>query len=86
MQESYAGNSRIKKLTPTQIRTMKANMRKVPTIQKKSDAYHASEARKAEALLEQHINHAESAPRAKKIPRPACQTLSRWEKIKRYLF
>lgn len=84
MQESYTGSHRIKRLSPQQIRKMKENMRKVPLIQAKSDQYHQSEAEHAEHLL--NTIEQETPIVSQLIKSEKTEKLSRFQKIKKYLF
>ena len=88
MQESYWWGGRVKRLSPSQIRKMKENMRKVPEIQKKSELYHRNEELAAEDILATQLD---STPEKKEINKlhlesPNEKTKTRWEKIKSALF
>lgn len=52
MQEKYASNTGIRRLSRAEIRKMKENMQKVPLVQEQAERYHRSEAKQAEQLLE----------------------------------
>lgn len=52
MQEKYASNTGIRRLSRAEIRKMKENMQKVPWVQEQAERYHRSEAKQAEQLLE----------------------------------
>ena len=88
MQESYWWGGRVKRLSPSQIRKMKENMRKVPEIQKKSDLYHRNEELAAEDILATQLD---STPEKKEINKPHLESptekrKTRWGKIKSALF
>ena len=54
MQENYySWSSWVKRLSKSEIRKMKENMRKTPLVQEKSEKYHNIEVEKAEDLLNQ---------------------------------
>ena len=54
MQENYYSWSNwVKRLSKSEIRKMKENMRKTPLVQEKSEKYHNIEIEKAEDLLNQ---------------------------------
>ncbi len=54
MQENYySWSSWVKRLSKSEIRKMKENMRKTPLVQEKSEKYHSIEVKKAEDLLNQ---------------------------------
>lgn len=85
MYESYTWASRIKRLSPQQIKQMKEHMRKVPLIQAKSDHYHQTEAQQAESLLDQVLQSSpDNSPPQHKDPQT--NKLSWFQKIKKYLF
>lgn len=52
MQEKYASNTGIRRLSRAEIKKMKENMQKVPLVQEQAERYHRSEAKQAEQLLE----------------------------------
>lgn len=52
MQEKYASNTGIRRLSLSEIKKMKENMQKVPLVQEQAERYHRSEAKQAEQLLE----------------------------------
>lgn len=51
MVEVFGGSSGWRRMSWREIQEMKKNMRKVPQIQKKSNDYHANQAKQAEAEL-----------------------------------
>ena len=88
MQESYWWGGRVKRLSPSQIRKMKENMRKVPEIQKKSELYHRNEELAAEDILTTQLNWTIEKKEVNKpnLKSPTEKTKTRWEKIKSALF
>ena len=87
MQESYWWGGRVKRLSPSQLRNMKENMRKVPEIQKKSELYHRNE-ELAEDILATQLD---STLEKKEINKPHLESptekkKTRWGKIKSALF
>jgi len=47
----YRGGNYMQYISPSQLKKMKKNMKKVPIIQSKSDNYHQKEEEEAEELL-----------------------------------
>ena len=88
MQESYWWGGRVKRLSPSQIRKMKENMRKVPEIQKKSELYHRNEELAAEDILTTQLDSTVENKRIEKTEfEPSiAKEKTRWEKIKSALF
>ena len=88
MQESYWWGGRVKRLSPSQIRKMKENMRKVPEIQKKSDLYHRNEELAAEDILATQLDSTVENKRIEKTEfEPSIEKeKTRWGKIKSALF
>lgn len=88
MQESYWWGGRVKRLSPSQIRKMKENMRKVPEIQKKSELYHRNEELAAEDILTTQLDSTVENKRIEKSEfEPSIEKeKTRWEKIKSALF
>ena len=88
MQESYWWGGRVKRLSPSQIRKMKENMRKVPEIQKKSELYHRNEELAAEDILTTQLDSTVENKEVNKpnLESPTEKTKTRWEKIKSALF
>lgn len=84
MQEKYASNTGIKRLSRAEIRKMKENMQKVPFVQEQAERYHRSEAKQAEQLLE----NIQSIENQKPIPKMKKQEKKIWflQKLKNYLF
>lgn len=78
MQETYSGSSRRIRLSSREIRKMKENMKKVPEIQKKSDAYHRLESQEADKIL----NSISEAPPEQKKEQQENSKKSLREKIK----
>ena len=88
MQESYWWGGRVKRLSASQIRKMKENMRKVPEIQKKSELYHRNDELAAEDILATQLD---STPEKKEVNKPHLESSTekektRWGKIKSALF
>ena len=88
MQESYWWGGRVKRLSPSQIRKMKENMRKVPEIQKKSELYHRNEELAAEDILTTQLDSTVENKRIEKTEfEPSTEKeKTRWGKIKSALF
>lgn len=88
MQESYWWGGRVKRLSPSQIKKMKENMRKVPEIQKKSELYHRNEELAAEDILTTQLDSTVENKRIEKTEfEPSIENeKTRWEKIKSALF
>ena len=88
MQESYWWGGRVKRFSPSQIRKMKENMRKVPEIQKKSELYHRNEELAAEDILTTQLDSTVENKRIEKTEfEPSIKKgETRWEKIKSALF
>ena len=88
MQESYWWGGRVKRLSPSQIRKMKENMRKVPEIQKKSELYHRNEELVAEDILTTQLDSTVESKRIEKTEfEPSIEKEeTRWGKIKSALF
>ena len=88
MQESYWWGGRVKRLSPSQIRKMKENMRKVPEIQKKSELYHRNEELAAEDILATQLDSTVENKRIEKTEfEPSIEKeKTRWGKIKSALF
>lgn len=88
MQESYWWGGRVKRLSPSQIRKMKENMRKVPEIQKKSELYHRNEELAAEDILATQLDWTVEKKEINNphLESPNKKTKTRWEKIKSALF
>ena len=85
MQESYWWGGRVKRLSPSQIRKMKENMRKVPEIQKKSELYHRNEELAAEDILATQLDSTLEKNKPH-LGSPTEKRKTRWEKIKSALF
>lgn len=88
MQESYWWGGRVKRLSPSQIRKMKENMRKVPEIQKKSELYHRNDELAAEDILATQLDSTVENKRIEKTEfEPSIEKeKTRWGKIKSALF
>ena len=88
MQESYWWGGRVKRLSPSQIRKMKENMRKVPEIQKKSELYHRNEELAAEDILTTQLDSTVENKRIEQTEfEPSIEKeKTRWKKIKSALF
>lgn len=69
MQEHYSGYGKTGRLSPYQIRKMKENMRKVPEIQKRAEAYHQSESSAIEQELENYLQEQEIQKSNKQTPK-----------------